>query len=137
MPYPERLLAYDLTIHDVLAALEKNNNNIGAGYIEKTGEQYLIRVPGQVKNLEDLRHIIVTKKDELTIRIDDIADVKLGYPLRTGAATQNGEEVVLGTAMMLMGENSREVSQRVAKKLEDVNRSLPKGVIAKAVYDRT
>lgn len=137
MPYPERLLAYDLTIHDVMAALENNNDNIGAGYIEKTGEQYLIRVPGQVKDLEGLRHIIVTKKDELTIRIGDIADVELGYPLRTGAAMQNGEEVVLGTAMMLMGENSREVSQRVAKKLEDVNGSLPKGVVAKAVYDRT
>lgn len=137
MPYPNRLLAYGLTLNDVMSALENNNDNIGAGYIERNGEQYLIRVPGQVKNLEDIRNIIVTKKDEITIRIGDIADVELGYPLRTGAATQNGEEVVLGTAMMLMGENSREVSQRVASKLEEVNRTLPKGVIAKAVYDRT
>lgn len=137
MPYPERLLAYNLTVHDVMTALEKNNDNTGAGYIEKNGEQYLIRIPGQVKDLQDIRHIIVTKKDELTIRIGDVADVALGYPLRTGAATQNGEEVVLGTAMMLMGENSREVAQRVAKKLEEVNRSLPGGVIAKPVYDRT
>lgn len=137
MPYPQRLLAYDLTIKDVMMALEKNNDNVGAGYIERNGEQYLIRVPGQVKNLEDIRHIIVTKKDEITIRIGDIADVELGYPLRTGAATQNGEEVVLGTAMMLMGENSREVSQRVANKLVEVNRSLPAGVTAKTVYDRT
>lgn len=137
MPYPERLLAYDLTIHDVMMALEKNNDNVGAGYIEKNGEQYLIRIPGQVKDLHDIRHIIVTKKDELTIRIGDIADVELGYPLRTGAATQNGEEVVLGTAMMLMGENSREVSQRVANKIKEVNKSLPAGIIAKPVYDRT
>ena len=137
MPYPDRLLSYDLTVHDVITALERNNENVGAGYIERNGEQYLIRVPGQVKNLDDIRNIIVTKKDELVIRVGQLADVELGAPLRTGAATQNGEEVVLGTAMMLMGENSREVSQRVANKLVEVNRSLPAGVVAKAVYDRT
>ena len=137
LPYPDRLLSYDLTIHNVINALERNNENVGAGYIERNGEQYLIRIPGQINNLDDIRNIIVTKKDELTIRIGQLADVALGHPLRTGAATQNGEEVVLGTAMMLMGENSRAVSQRVANKLVEVNRSLPDGVIAKAVYDRT
>ena len=137
MPYPDRLLAYGLTISDVMNALERNNDNVGAGYIERNGEQYLIRVPGQVKDLDDIRDIIVTKKDELVIRIGQLADVRLGSPLRTGAATQNGEEVVLGTAMMLMGENSREVSQRVANKLVEVNKSLPHGVKAKPVYDRT
>ena len=137
LPYPDRLLSYDLTIHNVINALERNNENVGAGYIERNGEQYLIRIPGQINNLDDIRNIIVTKKDELTIRIGQLADVALGHPLRTGAATQNGEEVVLGTAMMLMGENSRAVSPRVANKLVEVNRSLPDGVIAKAVYDRT
>ena len=137
LPYPDRLLSYDLTIHNVINALERNNENVGAGYIERNGEQYLIRIPGQINNLDDIRNIIVTKKDELTIRIGQLADVALGHPLRTGAATQNGEEVVLGTAMMLMGENSRAVSQRVANKLVEVNRSLPDGVIAKAGYDRT
>ena len=137
MPYPERLLSYDLTIHDVMVALENNNDNVGAGYIEKNGEQYLIRVPGQVKDIRDIEHIIVAKRDELTIRVADIADVKLGSPLRTGAATQNGKEVVLGTAMMLMGENSREVAQRVADKLDIINDSLPEGIAARAVYDRT
>ena len=137
LPYPDRLLSYDLTIHNVINALERNNENVGAGYIERNGEQYLIRIPGQINNLDDIRNIIVTKKDELTIRIGQLADVALGHPLRTGASTQNGEEVVLGTAMMLMGENSRAVSQRVANKLVEVNRSLPDGVIAKAVYDRT
>jgi heavy metal efflux system protein len=136
-PYPQKMLSYDITIADVIEALETNNNNVGAGYIEKNGEQYLIRVPGQVKDIDDIRHIIVAKRDELTIRIRDIADVALGAPLRSGAATENGEEIVLGTAMMLMGENSRDVSQRVAKKLEKVSSSLPKGVIAKPVYDRT
>ena len=136
-PYPDRLLTYGLTIHDVTNALERNNENVGAGYIERSGEQYLIRMPGQVKNLDDIRNIIVTKKDDLVIRIGQIADVELGSPLRTGAATQSGKEVVIGTAMMLIGENSREVSQRVAKKLVEVNKSLPAGVVAKPVYDRT
>ena len=137
LPSPEKLLAYDLTFSDIIQALEQNNTNIGAGYIEKNGEQYLIRVPGQVKTLQDIGHIIVAKRDELTIRISDIALIELGSPLRTGAATQNGREVVLGTAMMLMGENSRDVAQRVSQSLEKINDSLPDGVIARAVYDRT
>ncbi len=137
MPYPEQLLAYDLTIADLIQALERNNDNVGAGYIEKYGEQYLVRVPGQVKDIADIQNIIIAKRDEVTIRVGDVADVALGSPLRTGAATQNGEEVVLGTAMMLMGENSQEVAERVAAKLEIVNASLPKGVHATPVYDRT
>lgn len=114
MPYPEQLLAYDLTIADLIEALERNNDNVGAGYIEKYGEQYLVRVPGQVKDIPDIQNIIIAKRDEVTIRVGDVADVALGSPLRTGAATQNGEEIVLGTAMMLMGENSQEVAERVA-----------------------
>ncbi len=137
MPYPEQLLSYDLTIADLIEALERNNNNVGAGYIEKYGEQYLVRVPGQVKDIADIQNIIIAKRDEVTIRIGDVADVDLGSPLRTGAATQNGKEVVLGTAMMLMGENSQEVAKRVADKLDIVNDSLPEGVHATAVYDRT
>ena len=136
-PYPQRLLSYGITIKDVINSLEQNNSNVGAGYIEKNGEQYLIRIPGQVKDIDDIRHIIVSKKDDLTIRIRDIADVKLGSPLRSGAATRDGEETVLGTAMMLMGENSQDVSKRVAAKLIEINKTLPKGVVAKAIYDRT
>lgn len=137
LPYPEKLLAYDLTIHDVIESLEANNNNVGAGYIERYGEQYLVRVPGQVKNISDIQGIILGKRDEVTIRIRDVADVQLGSPLRTGAATQNGKENVLGTVMMLIGENSQDVAKRAATKLEIVNDSLPKGVVAKTVYDRT
>ncbi len=136
-PFPDRLLSYDLSIHEVIAALEANNDNAGAGYIERNGEQYLVRIPGQVEGLEDIRNIIVAKRDELTIRVQDVADVSLGAPLRTGAATQNGEEIVLGTAMMLMGENSRDVSYRVGEKLKEVAASLPKGVVVKPIYDRT
>ncbi len=136
-PDPERLRAFKLGIADIAKALESNNSNVGAGYIERNGEQYLIRVPGQVTNEEDIRNIIVAKRDDVTLRIHDLATVSLGSPLRTGAATQNGREVVLGTAMMLVGENSQQVSKRVAEKLVEVNRSLPEGVTARPVYDRS
>ena len=136
-PDPAKLVAYGLSFQDVLAALAKNNANVGAGYIERRGEQYLVRAPGQVKTLDEIRDIVVRSDKGVPIRIRDVGDVLLGKELRTGAATENGEEVVLGTVFMLMGENSRTVSQRVAAKLEEVNRSLPEGVVAKTVYDRT
>ena len=137
LPYPDKLLAYDLTVHDVIQALEANNDNVGAGYIERSGEQYLVRVPGQVRDIADIQNVILDKRDEVTIRVRDVADVELGSPLRTGAATQNGEEIVLGTVMMLMGENPKDVAVRTAAQLEIINQSLPDGVIAKPVYDRT
>jgi cobalt-zinc-cadmium resistance protein CzcA len=136
-PDPDRLAAYGLTLRQVMEAIAANNNNVGAGYIERNGEQFLIRAPGQVRSLEDIRQIVVLKKDSFTLRVADVAQVADGGELRTGAATENGQEVVLTTVMMLIGENSREVSRRVAARLEEVNRSLPEGVTAQTVYDRT
>ncbi len=136
-PDPSKLIGYGLSFHDVLEALVKNNANVGAGYIEKRGEQYLIRAPGQVTTMEEIGDIVIRAEDGVPIRIKDVAEVLLGKELRTGAATENGREVVLGTVFMLMGENSRTVSQRVAAKLTEVNDSLPAGVVAKTVYDRT
>ena len=136
-PDPAKLIGYGLSFHDVLEALAKNNANVGAGYIEKSGEQYLIRAPGQVATLEEITDIVIRTEHGVPIRVKDVADVLLGKELRTGAATENGKEVVLGTVFMLMGENSRTVSQRVADKLTEVNRSLPPGIEAKTVYDRT
>jgi cobalt-zinc-cadmium resistance protein CzcA len=136
-PLPDKLMAYGLTLHDLVAAIERNNGNTGAGYIEKSGEQYLIRAPGQVANLADIGNIIVGSREGVPIRICDVAEVGMGKELRTGAATENGREVVLGTVFMLIGENSRTVSQAVAKRLEEVNRTLPAGVVAQTVYDRT
>ncbi|MSU53936.1 MAG: CusA/CzcA family heavy metal efflux RND transporter [Opitutaceae bacterium] len=136
-PHPDRLLAYGLTFRDIMDTLARNNSNVGAGYIERAGEQYLIRVPGQVANLAEIGAIVVAQRAGQPVRIHDVADVLLGEELRTGAATENGREVVLGTVFMLIGENSRDVATRVAQKLADVNRSLPEGVIAKPVYDRT
>ncbi|WP_312205792.1 CusA/CzcA family heavy metal efflux RND transporter [Pseudomonas kuykendallii] len=136
-PDPKRLAAYKLTLVDLITALERNNANVGAGFIERNGEQLLVRAPGQVSNAEDIANIVVANVDGTPIRISHIADVQIGRELRTGAATENGREVVLGTVFMLIGENSRSVAQAVAAKLEDINRSLPQGVIAIPVYDRT
>jgi cobalt-zinc-cadmium resistance protein CzcA len=136
-PFPEKLIAYGLTFQEVLEALARNNNNIGAGYIEHRGEQYLIRAPGQVADLSEIQRISVGNHNGVPIHISDVAEVLLGKELRTGAATENGKEVVLGTIFMLMGENSRTVSQKVADKLVEINRTLPEGVVAKTVYDRT
>ncbi len=136
-PYPERLIAYDLAIRDLMAALAANNANVGAGYIERHGEQYLIRSPGQVADLHDIGNIIVANRNNVPIRVRDVAEILLGKELRTGAATANGREVVLGTVFMLMGENSRTVSQRVHEKMKQINRTLPNGVEARTVYNRT
>lgn len=136
-PIPERLLAYGLTLPDVVQALERNNANVGAGYIERRGEQYLIRAPGQVGSLEDLRNVVLANNKGTPVRIRDVAEVEIGQDLRTGAATDNGREVVLGTVFMLLGENSRTVAQAVAKKMEEINQNLPEGVHAITVYDRT
>jgi len=136
-PVPERLASYGLTLQDVVNALDRNNGNAGAGYIEKRGEQLLIRAPGQVQSIEDIRNIILGNVQGVPIRMRDIGEVEIGRELRTGAATENGREVVLGTVFMLIGQNSRTVSQAVDKKMEEINRTLPEGVVAITVYDRT
>ncbi|AEB85733.1 efflux RND transporter permease subunit [Alicycliphilus denitrificans] len=136
-PSPDKLVAYGLSMADLVQALERNNANVGAGYIERRGEQYLIRAPGQVAGIEDIANIVVSQAQGAPIRVRDIAEVGIGKELRTGAATENGREVVLGTVFMLMGENSRTVSQAVDKRLQEVNKTLPPGVIAQTVYDRT
>jgi cobalt-zinc-cadmium resistance protein CzcA len=136
-PYSEKLLSFGLTLQDVVLALERNNLNVGAGYIEKSGEQYLVRVPGQVANLDEISNILLGSRQGVPIRISDIADVIIGKELRNGAATQDSEEVVLGTGHMLIGENSRTVARAIADKLEEISRTLPEGVVATPVYDRT
>lgn len=136
-PIPEKLASYGLTLQNIVTALERNNSNVGAGYIEKRGEQYLIRAPGQVHSIEDIRSIILGNVQGVPIRIRDVGEVGMGQELRTGAATANGHEVVLGTVLMLIGQNSRSVSHAVDKKMTEINRTLPDGVQAITVYDRT
>jgi len=136
-PNPGKLLAFKITIDDVITALKLNNLNAGAGYIERNGEQWLVRSPGQLNNLEEIGNVVIAKRDDAPVRIRDVATVFYGKELRTGAATKDGHEVVLGTAFMLLGENSRIVSQAVADQLAVINDSLPDGVIATALYNRT
>ncbi|RWU22384.1 CusA/CzcA family heavy metal efflux RND transporter [Pseudomonas alkylphenolica] len=136
-PDPKRLASYKLTLGDLLTALERNNANVGAGYIERRGEQLLIRAPGQLAGIDDIANIVLANIDGTPIRVRNVAEVGIGKELRSGAATENGREVVLGTVFMLIGENSRTVSQAVAQKLVEINRSLPVGVSAVTVYDRT
>ncbi|MBN3470555.1 CusA/CzcA family heavy metal efflux RND transporter [Pseudomonas savastanoi pv. phaseolicola] len=136
-PDPKKLAAYKLTLNDLVAALERNNANVGAGYIERGGEQLLIRAPGQLGTVDDIANIVIANVQGTPIRISSVAEVGIGKEMRSGAATENGREVVLGTVFMLIGENSRTVSQAVAAKLADINRTLPEGVEAVTVYNRT
>jgi len=136
-PNPQQLASLRLSLTDVVEALERNNANKGAGYVERAGEQILIRVPGQAANEADLSQIIVATRGGVPIRVGDIAEVVIGSELRTGAATENGKEIVLGTIFMLTGENPRLVAQAAAERLEQATRSLPAGVVAHPLYDRT
>jgi cobalt-zinc-cadmium resistance protein CzcA len=137
LPNPDKLMAYKISFRDVMTALATNNANVGAGYIERNGEQYLVRTPGQVANIAEIRDIVIGSRNGVPVRVKDVAQVIEGKDLRTGAATLSGHETVLGTALLLIGENSRAVAQRVAAKLSEIVKSLPDGVVARAVYDRT
>ena len=136
-PDPARLVALGFGLRDVVSAVAANNRNVGAGYIERNGQQFLVRVPGQVADLDAIRDIVLDRRDGVPIRVRDVAQVDEGPELRNGAATQDGREVVLGTVFMLVGANSRDVAQAAAAKVEAANASLPPGVKAHAVYDRT
>ena len=136
-PVPQKLLAFGLSLDDLITALEANNANIGAGYIERYGSQYLVRSPGQASGVDDLAGIVVGLRSGVPIYVRDVATVSLGHELRNGAATQDGQEVVLGTAFMLIGENSRTVARAVEEKLLSIQPSLPDGVIAKPLYSRS
>jgi len=134
---PSNLLAYGITQKDLIKAISENNENRGVGFIENNGSQWLMRVPGQAENISMLGNILVAEQDGLPILLKDVANISEGKELRSGAATQNGREVVMSTVFMLIGENSRTVAKAVAEKLEEVKTSLPQGIAVTAVYDRT
>ncbi len=136
-PDPARLRALGFTLQDVVQAVADNNRNVGAGYIERNGQQLLVRVPGQVGDAEQIGQIVLDRREGVPIHVHDVASVGEGRELRSGAATQNGHEVVIGTVVMLAGANSREVSQAASARLQEANASLPEGVTAIPVYDRT
>ncbi|AXR05569.1 efflux RND transporter permease subunit [Salinimonas sediminis] len=137
MPDPAKLLEMKLAITDIREALVSNNDNAGAGYIENNGEQLLVRSPGQLKTIEDIENVVVGHKGSVPVLVKDVAEVGLGKELRTGAATRNGKETVMGTVMMLVGENSREVAALSNEKFQQIQASLPDWIEAEAVYNRT
>jgi cobalt-zinc-cadmium resistance protein CzcA len=136
-PDPQRMLNYGVSTDDLLRVLERNNANQGAGYIEHNGQQILVRSQAQLATIEDIGNVVVTLTNQSPVTVNDIAEVAIGKELRTGAATREGKETVLGTAMMLIGENSRAVALAVADKVDEIQASLPEGVVLETVYDRT
>ena len=136
-PSPQRLLEFGITVDELVSTLRANNTNRGAGYIERNGQQLLVRSPGQLATIGDIEQVVIANRDGAPVRVADVAEVAIGKELRTGAATRDGKETVMGTVMMLMGENSRAVAQAVAEKLDAIQPSLPDGVKVEAVYDRT
>jgi len=134
---PEKLLAHGITHQDVIRAIGTHNQNRGAGFIERNGAQYLVRMPGQLQDLQQLANVVIATQSGQMLKIMDVAEVKEGKELRSGAATQNGKEVVLSTVFMLIGENSQKVAKDVGERLTEINKTLPPGIVANAVYDRT
>ncbi len=135
-PEPAKLLAYQMSYAELVNAIQNNNNNRGVGFIEHNGAQWLMRVPGQASTLTDLGNIVIRSHQGIPVRVKDVADVSLGKELRSGAATQNGREVVMSTVFMLIGENSRTVANDIALKLEEIKSTLPDGITVTAVYNR-
>ena len=136
-PDPARLIAYGLSFGQIVHAIEANNVSRGANMIERNGEGYVVRTSGRVESLADIEEIAVATRHSVPVRIRDVAEVALGRELRTGAASVNGREVVLGTALMLVGGNSRTVAAAAASKLDQINRTLPPGIRARTMLNRT
>lgn len=136
-PDPTKMLRWGVTLPELLEALWDNNINQGAGYIERNGQQLMVRSPGQLKTIKDIEQVSIESRNSIPIQVKDVADVSIGRELRTGAGTHAGKEAVIGTAFMLLGENSRTVALDVAEKLEEINATLPAGVVAEPLYDRT
>ncbi|AOA59457.1 efflux RND transporter permease subunit [Acinetobacter larvae] len=141
-----RLQQLQIPLSALQNALQRNNENRGAGFIEENGQQYTVRVPGMLQSIADIENVSIpylnndagsVGQNSTPLRVADVAQVAIGHDLRTGAATYNGEETVLGIVMMMMGENSRDVARAVDLKLSEIQKALPPGVVIETVYDRT
>lgn len=134
----DQLNASGVSVNEVFEALQRNNANTGGSYIEQNSNQYYIRGIGVVKNLEDVANITVKTVNGTPIKVSDVAKVQLGHATRFGAVTRNGEgEVVAGIAIMLKGENFQEVSKNVKERINQIQKSLPEGVVIEPFIDRT
>lgn len=134
----DQLNASGVSVNEVFEALQRNNANTGGSYIEQNSNQYYIRGIGVVKNLEDVANITVKTVDGIPVKVGDVAKVQLGHATRFGAVTRNGEgEVVAGIAIMLKGENFQKVSKNVKERINQIQKSLPEGVVIEPFIDRT
>lgn len=137
-PDPVKLARYGISFHEIVEALNATNQNVGGGYIQQTSEQFLVQGSGLLSDIDEIENTPIKNLDALkTILIKDVAKVTLASELRTGAAIIGSNEAVLGTVLMLMGENSRDVSIRVAERLEEIKKGLPEGMEIKVLYDRS
>lgn len=136
-PDLERLRSFELAVSDLSRAIRENSANVGAGFIEEHGEQLLLRVPAQVNQFSELGDIVLATRDGVPVLVKDVASVEIGTELRVGAATADGDEVVLGTVFMLKGENGRAVAERVRNRLDVISSTLPPGVVLEPLYDRS
>ncbi|GGC68806.1 efflux RND transporter permease subunit [Chelatococcus reniformis] len=136
-PRPAVLASLDLSFGDVARALEANNANQGARYLEDNGEGYVVRSPGRLESMDEIGNVVVATRGGVPVHIKDIADVRIGRDLRTGAASENGSEAVVGTALMLIGSNSRTVAAAVDARMNEIRKSLPPGIVVQTLLDRT
>lgn len=134
---PERLLGYDVTLHDVVQAIEANNRNAGGSFIERNDEEYLVRGIGWVENLKDIRNIVIEARGGTPVRVADLATVEFGPEIRRGAVTKDGEgEIVSGIVLKLIGTNTARVIDAVKEKVAEINEILPEGVRVVPYYDQ-
>lgn len=137
-PKLDRMRTLGMRFEDILEALKRANQNVGGGVVQQTSEQFLVQGAGLFRSIEDIEAVpIKTLENFNVIRIRDVATVQIGRQIRTGAATLNGQEAILGTVLMLIGENSRTVALRVDEKMEEIRKSLPEGVSIRTVYSRS
>ncbi len=137
MPDPQKMISLGISFSDLADALEFNNLGLGAGYIELKNEAYIVTADNRVKNFDQIGQIVVTSKDGVPIHVQDVAQVGIGEELRSGSASKNGRETVIGTAMMLIGSNSRVVASAVHEKLNQVSQNLPNDITIVATLNRT
>jgi cobalt-zinc-cadmium resistance protein CzcA len=136
-PNPTRLAAYGVSFSDLSRALEAANLTVGANFVERAGEAFLVRTDARVRTADEIARAVVATRGGVAIAVRDVAEVKIGGALRTGAGSENGEEVVVGTVLMLTGENSRTVARASAEQLQEIAKTMPPGVRLQVVYDRS
>ena len=136
-PDPQKMIALGVSFFDLVNAVESNNSSIGAGYLELKNETYIVTSDNRVKNFDQLGQIVVATKEGVPVRVKDVATVAIGEELRTGSASKDGRETVIGTAMMLIGANSRTVSSAVHDKLGQIRPSLPADIEITPILNRT